>query len=156
MTAHDLFELSVELLLIKQLAAGGAIDPRAQFGNAVLVGVLHIGLARDEPCQHVVAEGEVGRSRGGPDPEQRDRSHGDPEYDGSETDLPAGMRDGVAVLRFLHRGWRGARNGAAGVMSSVIVRVMLRILGILTGTVRHRHSRAVLKQVPVGSTSMLI
>jgi hypothetical protein len=41
-------------------------------------------------------------------------------------------------------------------MSTVIMRVMLWILGKLAGSVRHRHSRAGLKRVPVGSTSMLI
>ena len=58
--AHELIELLLELLLIEQLAAGDAVDLRAQFGDAVLIGELHLRLARDQPLQHVVVEGEIG------------------------------------------------------------------------------------------------
>ena len=57
--AHDLVELLVELFLIEQLPAGGAVDLGAQFGDAVLVGVLHLRLARDQPGQNVVAEEQI-------------------------------------------------------------------------------------------------
>ena len=57
----ELLELLLELLLVEQLPAGDAIDLRAQLGDAVLVGELLLGLARDQPVEHVVAEGEIGR-----------------------------------------------------------------------------------------------
>ena len=68
---HDLVELLVELFLVEQLPAGGAIDLGAQFGDAVLIGVLHLGLTRDQPGQDVVAEREIGGGRGRPQAEQR-------------------------------------------------------------------------------------
>ena len=48
LAAHQFVELLLELLLIEQLAAGGAVDLGAQFGDAVLVGVLLRRLARDQ------------------------------------------------------------------------------------------------------------
>ena len=46
--AQQIVELLLELLLVEQLAAGGAVDLGAQFGDAVFVGVLLLGLARDQ------------------------------------------------------------------------------------------------------------
>ena len=43
--AQDLLELLLELLLVEQLAAGDAVDLRAQFRDAVLVGELLLLLA---------------------------------------------------------------------------------------------------------------
>jgi hypothetical protein len=63
LAAGKLLELSLELLLVEQLPAGGAIDLRAQFGEAVFVGELLLGLTRDEPSECVVAEREIGRGR---------------------------------------------------------------------------------------------
>src|SRR5271169_4599996 len=63
LAAGQLLELPLELLLVEQLSAGGAIDLRAQLGEAVFVGELLLGLARDESSEHVVAEREIGRSR---------------------------------------------------------------------------------------------
>ena len=44
---HQLIEFLLELLLIEQLAAGGAIDLSTQFGDAVLIAELLLRLARD-------------------------------------------------------------------------------------------------------------
>ena len=66
---HDLVELLVELFLVEHLPAGGAVDLGAQLGDAILIGVLHLGLARDQPRQHVVAESKIGRGRSRPHPE---------------------------------------------------------------------------------------
>ena len=63
LAAHDLFELLIELLLVEELAAGQAVDLRAQLGNAILVGVLHVRLAGDQPGQEIVAEGKIGGGR---------------------------------------------------------------------------------------------
>ena len=60
--AQQIVELLLELLLVEQLPAGGAVDLGAQFGDAVLVGVLLLGLARDQAFEHVVA-GRRNRSR---------------------------------------------------------------------------------------------
>src|SRR6188472_63223 len=97
LAAHDLVELLVELFLIEQLAAGGAVDFGTKLRDAVLIGVLHFGLAGDQPGQDVVAKREIGGSRRRPHPEQHDRTDNDPEYDRAEPDLLAGVHDGVAI-----------------------------------------------------------
>src|ERR1700759_3560583 len=53
------------------------------------------------------------------------------------------MNDGVAGLRLRHRygGPMRARD-AARQWTAVVVRVVLGVLGMMTGTMRHRHSRA--------------
>jgi len=61
--AGEIIELSLELLLVEQLPAGGAVDLGAQLGEAILVSELLISLAGNEPFENVVAEGEI--SRGG-------------------------------------------------------------------------------------------
>ena len=66
LAAHQIIELLLELLLIEQLTAGRAIDLRAQFGDTIFVGVLLLGLARDEPFQEIVAESEIGGCRDRP------------------------------------------------------------------------------------------
>ena len=150
LAAHDLVELLVELLLVEQLAAGGAIDLGAQFGDAVFIGVLHLGLAGDQPGQNVVAEREIGRGRGRPHAEHGHRADHDPERHRAEPDLLAGVDDGVAVLRCLAAAAGMARRRAAGGCPAVVMRMMLGILGMMTGTVRHRHSRAGRRGVPYG------
>src|SRR6188472_1989906 len=142
--------------MIDQLTAGGTIDPRAQFGNAIFVGILHVRLPRDEPCQHIIAEGEIGRSRSRPDPEQRDGSDRNPEYDRAKPNLSAAMSKSVTAPLFPHSRRQASRCRVARRMSIMIVSAMRRVLGTLTGTVRHRYSCADLKQASGGSTSMLI
>ena len=97
--AHDLVELLLELLLVEQLAAGHAIDLGAQLGDAVLVGELHVGLARDQPRQHVVAEGEIGGGGERPARHDHERADHDPEGDRAEPDLAAGMEQRVVGAR---------------------------------------------------------
>jgi hypothetical protein len=46
----------LELLLIEQLPTRGAIEPGAQFGDAVFVGVLLLGLPGEQAAKNVVAE----------------------------------------------------------------------------------------------------
>src|SRR5262249_35858161 len=58
--AQNLVELLLVLLLVEQLAARKAVDLGAQFGDAILVAELHLRLARDQPGEHVFAEGEIG------------------------------------------------------------------------------------------------
>ena len=113
LAAHDLVELLVELFLVEQLAAGGAVDLGAQLGDAVFIGVLHLGLARDQPGQDIVAEGEIGRGRGRPHAEHGHGADHDPEHDRTEPHLLAGMDEGVAVLR-VARGSRGRARRAGG------------------------------------------
>src|SRR6202011_2848940 len=57
--------------------------------------------------------------------------------------LLAGMNDGVAGLRRRHR--RGRRlmgRGTARQRTAVVMGMVLGVLGIMTRTMRHRHSRA--------------
>ena len=139
LAAHDLVELLVELLLIQQLPAGGAIDLGAQFGDSVFIGVLHLGLAGDQPGQHVVAKREIGGGRGRPHAEHDDGADDDPEHHRPEPDLLAGMDDGIAIAR---AGDRGLRHRAAGREPALLMGMMVLVVGMMTGTVRHRHSRA--------------
>ena len=149
LAAHDLVELLVELFLIEQLAAGGAVDFGAQLRDAVFIGVLHLGLTGDQPGQNVVAKREIGGSRRRPHAEQHDRADNDPEHDRAEPDLLAGMHDGVAVAVY-RRCLCRMRGGAAGRGPAMIVGMV--VIGIMmTGTVRHRHSRAGRRGVPYGS-----
>ena len=147
--AHDLVELLVELFLIEQLAAGGTVDLRAQFGDAVLIGVLHLGLTGDQPRQDVVAKREIGGGRRRPHAQQDDRADNDPEHDGAEANLLAGMHDGVAVA--IDRCRLRRVDGTAGRRPAMIVRVVVVVGIMMTGTVRHRHSRAGRRSVPYGS-----
>ena len=87
------------MFLVEKLAAGGAVDLRAQFGDTVLIGELLFGLVGDERAQHIVPEGEVGRRRDRPAGHDDDGADGDPECDRTKSDLPPGMRDGVAGAR---------------------------------------------------------
>ena len=96
LAAGKLLELSLELLLVEQLPAGGAIDLRAQFGEAVFVGELLLGLTRDEPSEHVVAEREIGRGRGRPARHDNDRPDGNPERHRAEPDLSPRVGDRIA------------------------------------------------------------
>jgi len=113
------------LFLIEQLPAGGAIDPGAQFGDAVFVGVLHLGLARDQPGQNIVAKREIGRGRGRPDAEQDHCTDHDPERDGAESYLLTGVDESVAGLG----AWSGSRHRAArGCPGLVVLMVVLRML----------------------------
>ena len=121
---HDLVELLVELLLVQQLAAGGAVDPRAQFGDAILIGVLHLGLTGDQPRQHVVAKREIGGGGRRPHAEHGDRADPDPEHHRPEANLLAGMGDDVAVRRSGGRGaWLAGRRcgGPAMILRMVVL-----------------------------------
>ena len=66
-------ELLFVLFLVEQLAARNAVDLGAQLGDAILVAELHLGLAGDQPGEHVLAEGEIG---GGADRPQRHDDEG--------------------------------------------------------------------------------
>ncbi len=156
LAAHDLLELLVELFLVEQLAAGGAIDLGAQFGNAVFVGVLHLRLACDQPGENVVAEGEISRGRSRPHSEHRHGADHDPEHHRTKPDLFAGVDKGIAPLRGRcgDRSMAGCRPASG--YSAMIMRVTVGVLGIMTGTVRHRHSRAGRTSSPYGHTRGVI
>jgi hypothetical protein len=56
-------EFFLELLLIEELATHDAIDLGAQFGNAVLICELHLGLPPDQSGQDIVPKSKVGAGR---------------------------------------------------------------------------------------------
>jgi hypothetical protein len=93
----DLFELLIELFLIEQLPACRAIDAGAQFGDAILVGILHFRLPRDQARQDIVTKGKIGCRCRRPRAEQRHRTDNDPEHLGSEPHLLAGVRQRIAA-----------------------------------------------------------
>jgi len=140
---HHLIELLVELFLVQQLPARGAVDLGAQLGDAVFVSVLHLGLTGDQARQDVIAEREIGGRRRRPHPEQDDRADHDPEYDRPNSDLATGMGQGVAVARLCDRGRCRMRGRTARGRPAIILRMMvLVVFGMVTRTVRHRHSHA--------------
>ncbi len=149
LSPHDLIEFLVELFLVEQLPAGGAIDLGAQFRDSVLIGVLHLRLPRDQPGQDVVAEREIGGRRSRPETEQDDGTDRDPEQHRADPDLSAGMLQGIAALDLRSRMRQYGDRSSRRQRTAVIVWMVLRILGILARTVRHRHSRAGRRQVSV-------
>ena len=139
----------IVLFLIEQLAAGGAIDFGAQLSDTIFVGVLHVSLAGDQACEDIIPKRKIGCSGGRPHAEHDDSADHDPEYHRSEPDLFAGMHQRIAGLRT----WYGrgmVRGRAANGCPTVVMRMVLGVLGIMTGTVRHRHSRAVPTGDPAG------
>ena len=94
--AQNLIELLLVLLLVEQLAARKAVDLGAQFGDAILVAELHLRLARDQPGEHVLAEGEIGGGADGPQRHDHQRADNDPEGDRPEAHLTAGMDEAQA------------------------------------------------------------
>jgi hypothetical protein len=98
-------------------------------------GMAPSAVARDQPGEHVVAECEIGGGRSRPHAEQRDGANADPEHDRPEADLLACVSEGVAGLR--PRGLLRCRTARGS--PAVILRL---VLGMMTGTMRHRHSRA--------------
>src|SRR5215475_5038364 len=89
--AQNLGELLLVLLLVEQLAARKAVDLGAQFGDAILVGESHLRLARDQPGEDVLAEGEIGGSAYAPHRHDHQRADHDPEGDRSDAQLASGM-----------------------------------------------------------------
>ena len=94
--AQDLVELLLVLLLVKQLAAGDAVDLGARLGDAILVAELHVGLSGDQPGEHVVAEGKIGGGGDGPHRHDHQRAHHHPEGDRAEPQLAPGMNERVS------------------------------------------------------------
>ena len=99
LAAGQIVELLLKLFLVEQLPAGGAVDLGAQFGDAVFVGELLVGLMRDQGAQHVVAEGEIGRRRDRPAGHDHKRPDADPECDRPEAHLTSGMGECVGRPR---------------------------------------------------------
>lgn len=99
---HQLLDLAFDDLLVEQLAAGDAVDLGAKGGDAVLVVVLHAGLARHGRADQVVAQHEIGGGGEVADREhagkaERDRRH--PGADGHVTNLVAARQDHDMLLR---------------------------------------------------------
>src|SRR5690606_19779639 len=57
---QKLAHLALHELLVEQLAAGDAVDLRAQGGNPIFIGLLHPRLPRNRGADQVVAQDEVG------------------------------------------------------------------------------------------------
>src|SRR5262249_48637349 len=112
LAAKDLIELLLELILVEQLAASDTIDLRAQFGDPVFVSELHLCLTRNQTGQHVVTKGEICGGSDRPHCHEHQRADPDPKRDRSETQLAAGMGQGVARTTFtLATSGRGHRLG---------------------------------------------
>ena len=101
---HQLLDLLLHDLLVEELAAGDAIDLRAQRGDAVLVVMLHAGLACHGGADQVVAQDEIGGGGKVADGEHAGKAEADgghPGADGHVTDLVAACQDHDMPLRAL-------------------------------------------------------
>ena len=124
MSAHQLIHLLLDLLLVEHLPAGQPIHLAAQLGDAILIGVLHVGLTRDQTGEQVVTEGEIAGRAHRPYGHHYQCADGGPERDRAETDLMSGMGERIAVA---DRAWRSR--------SALAVRILVgAALRILTGT----------------------
>ena len=140
----SVIEFLLELLLIEQLAAHGAVDLSAQFGDAVLIAELLLRLPRDQRSQHIVAKRQIGRRRDRPPRHDDDGADRDPKGDGTESDLASGMRDRIGAAGWLAgaarsclvaanavaRGVRGMRCGMRCRMPDWMLRRMMRSCGL--------------------------
>ena len=106
-SAQQIIELLLELLLIEQLTAGRAIDARAQFRDTIFVGGLLFSLSRNEAFQQIIAESEVGGGRDRPARHDHDGPNKDPERDRPQSDLTPCMGEDITSNR-------GRRLNAAG------------------------------------------
>ena len=93
--AQDRIELLLELLLIEELPAGNAIDLRAQFRDAILIGDLHMRLTRDQAGEHIVAEGKIASRQQRPRGHDDKRADHDPERQRTDPHLAAGMHERI-------------------------------------------------------------
>jgi len=110
--AQNLIELLLVLFLVEQLAAGKAVDPGAQLGDAILVGESNLRLACDQPGEYVLAEGEIGGGADGPHRHDHERADHDPEGDRPDAHLAAGMNEAQA---------RPPRMRPAGIIAMVVL-----------------------------------
>ncbi len=135
LAAHQLIELLLELLLVQELPAGDAIDLGSQIGDAILIGVLHVGLAGDQAGQEIVAKGEI--SGGGDRPYRHHHQRADhrPERHRSEAHLAAAM-----IERVVAGDDPGATRRAVGAGPGRALPVAGE--AAIGRTVRHRRSRA--------------
>jgi hypothetical protein len=78
--------LALEGILIEQLAAGHAVEFRARLGQAILVGVLHLGLARRQRAEHRIVKRQIKRRRAAPDEGDRDQRNQRPQRRRAERD----------------------------------------------------------------------
>jgi hypothetical protein len=133
---HQLPDPLLDLLLVEQLAAGEAVDLTAKLGDPVFVGVLHLGLPRDQAGEQIIAEGEIGCGAGGPQGHHQQAGDRKPEHDRADADLAAGVGESVAARCFGGTGTRvlacAPRVLGRGLAGGTLAR---------TGLVRHRRSR---------------
>ena len=122
LAAHQRLDFALDLLLIEQLPAGDAVDLAAQFGDAILIGELHLRLTADQAAEDIVLEGEIGTGAERPDAHHHQRADDDPERDRPDPDLPAVMNQGVVVVGAVARRsrMRRARLGGGGLAGVVI------------------------------------
>ena len=118
LAAQHLLELLLVLLLVEQLPAGEAIDPARAARRCGPRSRTASRPRGDQPRQHVVAEGEIGRRGDAPHRHDDQRADHDPEGDRAEPHLPAGMDEGVVrALALRRRGRRGLAPAWRGTMA---------------------------------------
>src|SRR5262249_35287470 len=111
--AQHLVELLLVLLLVEQLGARKAVARGAQLGDAILVAELHLRVARDQPGEDVLAEGEIGGGADGPPRHDHQRADHDPKGDRPDAQLASrGSSPPTAALRRPAAGGHDCEGGA--------------------------------------------
>ena len=133
-------ELLLVLLLIEQLPARHAVDLAAQFRDAILIGILHLGLAGDQAGEEVVAKSKIGRGHDRPRRHHHQGADEGPKRDRPDAELTPGMGERVVGGR------RVAAVGPLAVEAEVRALAMMSELFTAMATrfrpVRHWRSRA--------------
>ncbi len=98
---QQVVHLALERGLVEQLAAGDAIELGARLGEAVFVGVLHLGGVGEIGADHLVMESDIGGRGAGPDERKREQGDRRPDEDGAERDSAHAVaaRDGDKIMR---------------------------------------------------------
>jgi hypothetical protein len=87
LSPKDPVELLLDLLVVEELARDHPVDLCAHFREAIFVGDLQIGLARDQLRDDLVVKSEVGRGDDRPAGHDHQRANDRPERDRTEADL---------------------------------------------------------------------
>jgi len=87
----------LELFLVEQLTTGDAVDLRAQFGDAILVGELHFSLTPDQTREHAIAEGKVRSGAKRPHRHHHQRANHNPKRHRPDADLASAMHQCVVA-----------------------------------------------------------
>ncbi len=91
---HDFVQFAFEGIPLEQLSARSFIEPRARFGQTVLIIRLHFHLPREDCAHQVVVEGDIKGDGGGPGEREQRKRRNRPNADPPEPDASDGVTPG--------------------------------------------------------------